>query len=132
MVVLSLGEFLWSLLVIFFMVVYFMMLIEIIADVFRRRDASGGKKALWLLFILLAPLVGMLAYLITNSEPMAERSAARAQRAVALDEQYSRTVSGGGGGGAAAEIAQAKELLDNGTIGQSEFEQLKAKALQTS
>jgi hypothetical protein len=131
MVVLSLGEFLWSLLVIFFMVVYFMMLIEIIADVFRRRDASGGKKALWLLFIFLAPLIGMLAYLITNSEPMAERSAARAQRAVALDEQYSRTVSGGGGG-AAAEIAQAKELLDNGTIGQSEFEQLKAKALQTS
>jgi Phospholipase_D-nuclease N-terminal len=133
MVVLSLGEFLWSLLVIFFMVVYFMMLIEIIADVFRRRDASGGKKALWLLFIFLAPLIGMLAYLITNSEPMAERSAARAQRAVALDEQYSRTVSGGGGGGgAAAEIAQAKELLDNGTIGQSEFEQLKAKALQTN
>lgn len=131
MVVLSLGEFLWSLLVIFFMVVYFMMLIEIIADIFRRRDASGGKKALWLLFIFLAPLVGMLAYLITNSEPMAERSAARVQRAVALDEQYSRAVSGGGGG-AAAEIAQAKELLDNGTIGQSEFEQLKAKALQTS
>jgi hypothetical protein len=127
MVVLSLGEFLWSLLVIFFMVVYFMMLIEIIADVFRRRDASGGKKALWLLFILVAPLLGMLAYLITNSEPMAERNAARVERAVARSEGSARVVSGGG---AASEIAQAKELLDNGTIGQTEFEQLKAKALQ--
>jgi hypothetical protein len=128
MVVLSLGEFLWSLLVIFFMVVYFMMLIEIIADVFRRHDASGGKKALWLLFILVAPLIGMLAYLITNSEPMAERNAARVDRAVARSGGYAAPVSGGS---ATAEIAQAKELLDNGTIDQSEFAQLKAKALQT-
>ena len=46
MVLLSLGEFLWSLLVIFFMVIYFMMLFYVIVDIFRRHDASGGKKAL--------------------------------------------------------------------------------------
>ena len=111
------------------MVVYFMMLIHVIADIFRRHDASGGKKALWLIFVFCAPFVGMLAYLITNSESMAERGAADARRARALDEEYARSVSGSSGG-SAAEIAQAKELLDNGTIGQAEYDQLKAKALQ--
>ena len=130
MPVLSLGEFLYSLLVIFFMVVYFMMLIHVIADIFRRRDASGGKKALWLIFVFCVPLLGMLAYLIANSDGLAERGAADARRARAIDEEYSRSVSGGCG--AAAEIAQAKQLLDDGTIGQQEFEQLKAKALQTA
>jgi hypothetical protein len=129
MPVLSLGEFLWSLLVIFFMVVYFMMLIHVIADIFRRPDASGGKKALWLIFVFCAPLIGMLAYMIANSDGLAERGAADARRSRALDEEYARTVSGGGGG-SAAEIAQAKQLLDDGTIGESEFEQLKTKALQ--
>jgi hypothetical protein len=130
MPVLSLGEFLWSLLVIFFMVTYFMMLIHVIADIFRRHDASGGKKALWLIFVFCAPLFGMLAYMITNSDGLAERGAADARQARALDEEYGRSVSGGGG--SAAEIAQAKQLLDAGTIGEAEFEQLKTKALQTS
>jgi hypothetical protein len=130
MPLLSLGEFLWSLLVIFFMVVYFMMLIHVISDIFRRRDASGGKKALWLIFVFCAPFLGMLVYMIANSEGLAERGAADARRSRALDEEYSRTVSGGGG--SAAEIAQAKQLLDDGTIGEQEFQQLKAKALQTS
>lgn len=126
MPVLSLGEFLWSLLVIFFMVTYFMMLIHVIADIFRRHDASGGKKALWLIFVFCAPFVGMLAYLVTNSEPMAARDVADARRSRALGDEYARSLSGGG----ATEIAQAKELLDNGTIGETEFNQLKTKALQ--
>jgi Phospholipase_D-nuclease N-terminal/Short C-terminal domain len=130
MPVLSLGEFLWSLLVIFFMVVYFMMLIHVIADIFRRRDASGWTKALWLIFVFVAPFLGMLIYLIVNSTSMAERAAADARRQAVLTDEYARSVSGGGG--AAAEIAQAKELLDNGTIGQQEFDQLKAKALQAT
>ena len=74
MMLLSLGEFLWSLLVLFFMVIYFMMLFYVIVDVFRRHDASGGKKALWLVFLLVAPLVGLLAYMITNSDGMAARN----------------------------------------------------------
>jgi hypothetical protein len=112
------------------MVVYFMMLIHVISDIFRRRDASGGKKALWLIFVFCAPFLGMLVYMIANSEGLAERGAADARRSRALDEEYSRTVSGGGG--SAAEIAQAKQLLDDGTIGEQEFQQLKAKALQMS
>ena len=69
----SFTTFLWSLIVIFFMVVYFMMLFSVI-DVFRRHDASGGKKALWLIFIQSAPLVGLLAYLIVNGQGIADAS----------------------------------------------------------
>ena len=126
MMLLSLGEFLWSLLVLFFMVIYFMMLFYVIVDVFRRHDASGGKKALWLLFLLVAPLVGLLAYMITNSDGMAERNVNAAQQ---QQDQFDNYVLTTAGGGSAAEIEKAKNLLDSGAITQDEFNALKAKAL---
>ena len=126
MMLLSLGEFLWSLLVLFFMVIYFMMLFYVIVDVFRRHDASGGKKALWLVFLLVAPLVGLLAYMITNSDGMAARSVNAAQQQQDQFDNYVRTTAGGG---SAAEIEKAKSLLDSGAITQDEFNALKAKAL---
>ena len=125
--ILSLGEFLWSLLVIFFMVIYFMMLFQVIVDIFRRHDASGGKKALWLLFMLFITLIGLLAYMITNSEAMAERNVQSVQQSQAEFDSYVQTVATSGG--SAGEIAKAKELLDSGAINQAEFEALKAKAL---
>jgi len=121
MVVLSLGEFLWSLLVIFFMVIYFMMLFQVIIDVFRRHDASGGKKALWLIFLLIAPAVGLIAYLITNSQGMAERATGYAG---------GRGYAGGAEpSDATAQIARAKSLLDSGAITPDEYNRLKAQAL---
>jgi predicted PurR-regulated permease PerM len=125
MVIASLSDFLWSLLVIFFFVIYFMMLFRVIVDVFRRRDASGGKKALWLIFLLVFPLLGLLIYVIANGEEMARRDVGEAQAAQQQFDEYVRDVSGG----SAAEIAKAKELLDRGAITQAEFEQIKAKAL---
>ena len=128
MPVATLGDFLWSLLVIFFMIVYFMMLFWVIVDVFRRHDASGGKKALWLLFLLFFPLVGILAYMITNSQSMAERNAREAQQSKQQFDDYVRSTAGGG---SAAEIEKAKGLLDSGAITQAEYDQIKAKALAT-
>jgi predicted PurR-regulated permease PerM len=119
--------FLWSLIVIFFMVVYFMMLFSVIVDVFRRHDIHGGKKAVWLLFILVAPLLGLLIYLIVNGHGIAERQAKEAQASQAQFDDYVKTVAGG----SADQIAKAKELLDAGTISQAEFDQLKTKALAT-
>ncbi len=127
MVLFSLGEFLWSLLVIFFMVIYFMMLFYVIVDIFRRHDASGGKKALWLLFLLIFPLVGLLAYMITNSEAMAKRNVSAAKQQQDQFDSYVRQTAGGGG--SAAEIEKAKGLLDSGAINQEEYNALKAKAL---
>ena len=100
--ILSLGEFLWSLLVIFFMVIYFMMLFQVIVDIFRRHDASGGKKAAWLLFLLCIPLVGLLAYMITNSESMAQRNVQSVQQSQAEFDSYVQTVATSGGSAAQA------------------------------
>ena len=125
MVVLSLGEFLWSLLVIFFMVVYFMMLFQVIVDVFRRKDASGGKKALWLIALLIFPLVGLLAYMFTNGDSMTSRNVQEMQRSQERFDDYVRETAGG----SASEIEKAKGLLDSGAISQAEFDRLKSKAL---
>ena len=125
MAVLSLSDFLWSLLVIFFMVVYFMMLFQVIGDVFRRKDASGAKKALWLIALLIFPLLGLVIYLFANGEHMAERGVQDMQRQQQRFDEHVRDVAGG----SAAEIEKAKTLLDSGAISQAEFESLKAKAL---
>jgi len=129
MTVLSLSEFLWSLLVIFFMVIYFMMLFQVIIDVFRRQDESGVTKALWLIALLILPLFGLLIYMIVNSEGMAERNVSAVQQSQAAFDEHVRTVAGDGG--AAAEIAKANELRQSGAITEQEFASLKAKALQS-
>jgi len=125
MLVATLGDFLWSLLIIFFMIVYFMMLFWVVLDIFRRHDASGWKKAAWLVFLLVLPLIGLLAYMISNSESMARRHAQEAQRSKDQFDDYVRNV----GAGSADQIEKAKGLLDSGAITQAEFDQIKAKAL---
>jgi predicted PurR-regulated permease PerM len=119
--------FLWSLIVIFFMVVYFMMLFSIIVDIFRRHDIHGGKKAMWLLFLLFLPLIGLITYLIVNGHGIAERQAKDVQQSQQQFDQYVKSVASGTG--SADQIAKAKELLDAGAITQAEFDQIKAKAL---
>jgi type VI protein secretion system component VasK len=118
---------LWSMLVFFLWVAWFILLFHIVADVFRRRDASGWKKAAWLIFILFVPFVGVFAYLIVNSDDMARRNVERAAAARSEMDEYVRSVAAEGG--SAAEIERAKGLLDSGAITQAEFEAIKAKAL---
>ncbi|MFL5580788.1 MAG: SHOCT domain-containing protein, partial [Gemmatimonadaceae bacterium] len=105
------------------------MLIIIFGDLFSRHDASGWKKAAWVVFMIVVPFIGVLCYLITNSRSMAERRMKSAQDAQAQFDSYVKTVAADGGGGATAQIAQAKDLLDSGAITQAEFDSLKAKAL---
>ena len=118
---------LWTMLVFFLWVSWFMILFHVVGDIFRRRDASGAKKTLWLIFVLFMPFIGVFAYLIANSDDMAARNLESARKAQSEMDDYVRTVAGSGG--AAAEIDRAKALLDSGTITQPEFEAIKAKAL---
>jgi Phospholipase_D-nuclease N-terminal/Short C-terminal domain len=122
---------LWTMLVFFLWVAWFMLLFHVIGDVFRRRDASGGKKTLWLVFVILVPFLGVFVYLIANSDDMARRSIERSQAAQAAMDDHVRSVAGSGGG-VTAEIDRAKQLLDSGAITQAEFEAIKAKALATN
>jgi hypothetical protein len=65
----------WSMLIFFVWISWFMMLFHVIGDVFRRRDASGGNKTMWLIFLICIPFIGVFAYLIANGDGMAQRNA---------------------------------------------------------
>ena len=116
---------LWTILIIFGFVIWFWLLITVFGDLFRRHDCSGGKKVLWVIFLIIAPLIGVLIYLIANGHSMAERNAKAMQAAQKQFDDHVKEVAGG----SAAEIAQAKSLLDSGAISQEEFDAIKKKAL---
>ena len=118
---------LWTMVVFFLWIAWFMLLFHAIGDVFRRRDIGGGKKTLWLIFMLFAPFLGVFVYLIANSDDIAQRNAEQMAAARRETDDYVRSVAGSSG--ATGEIERAKGLLDSGAINQQEFDAIKAKAL---
>ena len=117
----------WTILIFMAWVVWIWIAITVLIDLFRRRDISGWAKALWVIFVIILPFLGVLIYLIAYHDGMAERSQKQAQASQEQFDDYVRKTAGTGG--ATAEIEKAKALLDNGTINQAEFDALKAKAL---
>ena len=117
----------WTILIFMAWVVWIWIAITVLIDVFRRHDINGWIKALWVIFIIVLPFLGVLIYLIASHDGMAERSQKQQETSQAQFDDYVRKTAGTGG--ATAEIEKAKALLDNGTINQTEFEALKAKAL---
>jgi hypothetical protein len=103
--------------------------IGVIFDVFRSPDLSGGSKALWLLFILFIPLVGVLVYLIVRGHTMHEHAAKDQARAVAF-HQWEQT-GAGAPGGSADELSKLADLKAKGVLSDEEFERAKAKVLAT-
>jgi Short C-terminal domain/Phospholipase_D-nuclease N-terminal len=120
----------WTMLIFFLWVVWFWLLITVFADIFRRHDMSGWVKALWVVFVIVVPYLGVLIYLITQGRHMSERNVrdARAYQAQ-MDEHIRSVASTGNGAGRAAEIEKANQLLSSGAITQAEYETLKQKAL---
>ena len=119
---------LWSMIIFFAWVAWISILIVILTDVFRRHDIGGWTKALWTIFLVVIPFLGVLVYLVAQHDGMAERQQKDVQAQQAQFDSYVRQAAGTGGG-AASEIEKAKALLDSGAITQSEFETLKAKAV---
>jgi hypothetical protein len=120
-------DFFWLLIWSYFIVMYLMLVFQIIADLFRDRNLGGFTKALWLIALIMVPFLTALIYVIARGGGMAERRAATARQAQAETDQYIQFVAGPSS--SADEIASAKALLDDGTINQTEYEGLKAKAL---
>jgi hypothetical protein len=118
---------LWSTLVFMGFLMWIWIAIMIFGDIFRRRDIGGVKKALWIVFVIVLPLLGSLLYLIAYNDGIAERNMKGAEAAQAQFDQHVREAAGAGG--PAGEIATAEKLLAAGTITQDEFQTLKAKAL---
>ena len=127
----SFADIFWSLLWFYFLFLWIMVLFHILGDLFRDHSLSAVTKTLWVLFLVFLPFLAALVYLLTRGKGMAERAAARQQQAQEQVDGYVRSVATPGDAAAspAEQIARAKELLDAGTIDQSEFDRLKAKAL---
>ena len=117
----------WTMIIFFCWVAWIWVLIVIISDLFRRHDTSGWVKALWVIFLIVLPFLGVLIYLIANGSGMSQRQAESVRASQQQFDSYVQSVAGSGGG--ASELAKAKELLDSGAINQEEYDKLKAKVL---
>jgi hypothetical protein len=121
----------WTMLVFVAWVIWLWILVTVLMDLFRRHDVSGWAKAAWTFFVIVLPYLGVFVYLISQGDGMAKRKVADAQASRAAFDDYVRDVASNGGAadGPADQIAKAKQLLDNGTIDATEFEQIKRRAL---
>jgi Phospholipase_D-nuclease N-terminal len=120
-------EVFWTILIFFGFVIWLWLLFTVIADIFRRHDASGWVKVLWIIVLIILPFLGVFIYLIAEHKGLTERAAKQQKAAEEQTAQYVRSVAGQSD--PASQIANAKTLLDNGTISQAEFDQIKQKAL---
>jgi ABC-type multidrug transport system fused ATPase/permease subunit len=121
-----LGAF-WTIFEIFLWVIWIWILIYVFVDIFRSRDLSGGAKALWFLFVLLIPLIGVLVYLIARGGEMHERAVQQAQQQDEEVRSYIRQAAGPQN--TADQLTSLADLRDRGVITSEEFEQQKAKIL---
>ena len=121
-----LGAF-WTVLMIFLWVIWFWILITIFIDLFRSHDLSGWAKALWFIFILFLPLIGVLVYLIARGSKMHQHAE---QDAAASEQQFRQYVQeAAGSGNTADQLTKLADLRDRGVISPEEFEREKAKIL---
>jgi len=123
------GDVMWSMFVFFAWILFFWMLFIVFGDLFSRSDLSGWAKAGWTVFVIILPFLGILIYLISQGKAMGERAQQRAQAQQSEVDKYVRSVASSGS--PTEEIAKGKQLLESGAITQTEFDQLKAKALAT-
>ncbi len=119
-------DIIWFIIVSFAFIAYLIMLWMIISDMFSNREQSGWVKAIWIVFLFVFPLITGLVYLVVHGRGMAERSARQAAQIKAAQDSYIRDVAGKS---PAEQIADAKSLLDAGTIDEDEYQALKSKAL---
>ena len=121
-----LGAF-WTILEIFLWVLWIWILVYVLIDIFRSHDLSGWAKALWFLFVLFIPLIGVLVYLIARGGEMHERAVRQAQQ---QDREARRYIQEAAGSPTSAEqLSKLADLRDRGVITADEFDREKAKVL---
>jgi membrane protein implicated in regulation of membrane protease activity len=121
-----LGAF-WTILEVFLWVLWIWVLIYVFIDIFRSHDLSGWAKALWFIFVLFIPLIGVLVYLIARGGKMQERAAQDARQ---QDKEFRAYVQDAAAGATPADqLAKLADLRDRGVISAEEFDREKAKVL---
>ena len=122
------GEVFLEMLYFFFFIIWIWLLIVVFADIFRSHDLSGWGKALWTIFVIILPYLGVFVYLIARGHKMSEHAAQAAQAQDAAARAYIQSAAGTGTS-TADELARLADLKAQGVIDENEFQQLKAKAL---
>ena len=116
---------------IFLWVIWIWVLIWVFIDIFRSQDLSGWAKALWFLFVLFIPVIGVLVYLIARGDSMHDRAAQQARQQDAEVRSYVQQAATDPPANTADQLAKLADLRDRGVISDGEFEQQKAKVLAT-
>lgn len=119
----------WTILLLFLLFAWFWLLITIFIDVFRNPEMNGWVKALWVIFIIILPLLGVLIYLIVHGGDMQKRKLDEAAQMQQAQNEYIRQVAGSGGDSTADQLEKLKGLHDQGVLTDEEFAQQKAKVL---
>src|SRR5215813_8854862 len=115
----------------FLWILWLVLLFRIITDIFASHDLGGWGKAGWLIFVIILPFLGVFIYLIARGHKMTERDVEDAQARDQAMRAYVRDAAQGSGG-TADELAKLADLRDRGVISEAEFQQSKAKVLQTT
>ncbi len=110
----------------FVFIIWFWLLIVVFSDIFRSRDLGGFAKALWVIFVIVLPFLGIFVYLIARGGKMHERAAAQAQQQQQAFDDYVKETAGTS---SAEELAKLADLKQKGVITDAEFEAQKAKLL---
>jgi hypothetical protein len=122
------GQVLWSMLWFVLFFIWIWLLISVFSDIFRSSDLGGWAKALWCIFVIVVPYLGVFVYLIARGHKMQEHAMQAASAQADAQRQYIQSVAGQGTS-AADEIARLAELKANGVLTDAEFQAAKAKAL---
>lgn len=117
----------WTMLWLFLFFAWIWLLITVFSDIFRSEDLGGWGKALWIMFTVFLPYLGVLVYLIARGGSMQQRSLAEAAAREEMTRAYVQQVARSGS--TAEELTQLANLRDTGVITAEEFNQQKAKLL---
>ena len=121
-----LADLLWTMLEVFLFIVWLWLLFIVFADIFRSHDMNGWVKALWVLFVIVLPLLGILVYVIARGDKMHEHELTDAEEQKQAFDAYVRQAAGTG---AADELVKLADLRSRGLLTEAEFESQKAKIL---
>ena len=122
-------DFFLTMLYFFLFIIWIWLLIMVFMDVFRSHDLGGWSKALWAIFIIVIPFLGVFVYLIARGGKMHERQAQEAAAQQKAFDQYVKEAAGASGGNTADQLSKLADLKSQGVLTDAEFDAEKAKIL---
>lgn len=122
------GQVFWSMVWFFLFFIWIWLLISVFADIFRSHDMGGFAKAVWVIFVIVIPYLGVFVYLIARGHKMHEHAIEAAQAQDAAARAYIQQAAGTSAS-PADELARLADLKDRGVIDDAEFQRLKAKTV---